>query len=302
MNNEEWVPCAPSLSAVPEIIRTLWLERLMIERLERKTDFIQGLLMRCENDYERTFFVLLARQLGAPTNSDAMENLGVKAPLNLLRKHGDRIDQIEAILFGVAGMLEKEINAEYPLRLKKEFDFLKAKYALHIIPGLQWKFMRMRPTHFPTVRIAQLAVIISNSPHFISLLTQTQTPDEWKRLFMVKPSNEYWDTHYHFKSESPAIEKNLGNDTALSLIINLVVPFMFFYGKMQGLNYLKDRAIHMLEEIPSEKNAVISGWKNCNWTAADAGQTQALLHLKKQYCDARRCLHCAVGMKLLKEN
>ena len=301
MNNEEWVPCASSLSLVPDMIRTSWLERLMIERLERKTDYIRGIHARCEQDYERAFFVLLARQLGAPANSDAMENLGIKAPLNLLRKHGDRIDQIEAILFGVAGMLEKEINIAYPLRLKKEFDFLKAKYALQIIPGLQWKFLRMRPTHFPTIRIAQLAVIISNSTHFISLLTHPLKPEEWIRMFMVRPAHVFWNKHYHFRSESPPIEKRLGKDTATSLVINLVVPFMFFYGKMQGLDHMKEQALQILHELSPEKNAIIKGWRQCNWIAKDAGQTQVLLHLKKQYCDVRRCLHCAIGMKILKE-
>ncbi|HUR31303.1 MAG TPA: DUF2851 family protein [Saprospiraceae bacterium] len=300
MNNQEWVPCASSLSSVDQIIKVSWLERLMSERLEKKTEQIHQILMRCGNDYEQAFFVLLCRHLGSPSNSDAMENMGIKVPLNILRKHGDRIDQIEAILFGVAGMLVKEINTEYPLKLKREFDFLKAKYNLSVIPSLQWKFMRMRPVHFPTIRIAQLSVLISQSSHFITLLAENNNSDAWMKKFMVKPANDYWNDHYHFKSQSPFLEKKLGKDTAVSLIINVVVPFMFFYGKMQGLNHLKEKAIQMLCELPAERNAIIKAWEENGWNAKDAGHTQALLHLKKYYCDLRRCLNCAVGMQVLR--
>lgn len=300
MNNEEWIPCASSLSTIPDLIRTSWLERLMAERLESKTNYIMQLLDRCSNDYEQAFFVMLARHLGAPANSDAMENLALKVPLNILRKHGDRIDQVEAILFGVAGMLTKEINSEYPLKLKNEFDFLRVKYGLKVIPALQWKFMRMRPAHFPTIRIAQLAVLISSTVHFITLLTQDHSGDSWIKRFMIKTHNEYWDHHYHFKSEAPYLIKQLGKNTAVSLVINLVVPFMFFYGKMQGLPHLREKAMRIISEMPAEKNSIITSWGHNGWAAFDAGQSQAMLHLKKNYCDDRRCLHCAVGLQLMK--
>ncbi len=300
MNNREWVPCASSLESVAEIVRVSWLERLMAERLESKTDYIGTILDRCNGDWEQTFFVMLSRHLGSPANSDAMENLGLKIPLTVLRKHADRIDQIESILFGVAGMLTKDMYAQYPSRLKKEFDFLKMKYGLQTIPSLQWKFMRMRPTHFPTVRIAQLAVILSKQQAFVQMIDGGASTKEWINLFRVAPADEYWHTHYHFKSESPAAGKMLGMDTASSLLINLVAPYMFFYGKRQGLSQLKEKAITLLSDLPAEKNTIIKSWGACGWTAQDAAQTQALLHLKKQYCDQRKCLHCVVGLQVLK--
>ena len=300
MNNSEWVPCASSLENVSEIVRASWLDRLMAERLESKTDYIATILDRCNGDWEQTFFVMLSRHLGSPANGDAMENLGLKIPLTILRKHADRIDQIESILFGVAGMLTKELYAPYPSRLKKEFDFQKMKYGLQVIPSLQWKFMRMRPTHFPTIRIAQLAVILSKQQAFVQMVAGRATIKEWINLFRVSPQDEYWQTHYHFRSESPAAGKMLGLDTATSLLINLVGPFMFFYGKRQGLSQLKERAIALLSELPAEKNTIIRSWRECGWLAHDAGQTQALLHLKKKYCDQRRCLHCAVGLQVLR--
>ena len=300
MDNQEWIPCASSHYTVQDIIKTSWLERLMSERLERKTEKFNQILQRCGSDYEQAFFVLLARHLGAPSNSDPMENLGVKLPLKVLRKHGDRIDQIEAILFGVAGMLAKEVNVEYPIALKREFDFLKIKYGLAEIPSLQWKFMRMRPAHFPTVRIAQLAVLVSSVSHFITLLTEIPDADTWIQMLMVKPKDPYWDTHYHFRSEAPFSEKRLGKETAVSIVINVIVPFMFFYGKMQGLDHLKEKAIKMIAGLPSENNSIIKKWKSTGWYPKNAGDTQALLQLKQHYCDLRRCLHCAIGMQLMK--
>ncbi len=300
MNNEEWVPCASSLSSVPEITRTSWLERLMTERLESKTDLVSKILVQCTGDWEQAFFVVLARQLGAPANSDSMENLAMKIPLTMLRKHGDRIDQIEAMLFGVAGMLTKDLGQGYPTMLRKEFEFLKNKYGLQPMPALRWKFMRMRPVHFPTIRIAQLAIMIARIPQFITLLTELTSPEQWMKQFMIVPENEYWKDHYHFKNASPSSGKRLGKDTAVYLIINLVAPFLFIYGKIQGLPLLKEKALSFLSELPAEKNAIIEGWKLCGWTAENAGQTQAMLHLKKNYCDTRRCLHCAIGLKVLK--
>ncbi len=300
MNNEEWVPCASSLSSVPDITRTSWLERLMTERLESKTDLITKILEQCKGDWEQAFFVVLSRQLGAPANSDSMENLAMKIPLTMLRKHGDRIDQIEAMLFGVAGMLTKELGPGYPTMLRKEFEFLKNKYGLQPMPALRWKFMRMRPVHFPTIRIAQLSIMIAHTPQFITLLTELTSPVQWMQRFMVVPENDYWKDHYHFKNTSTPSGKRLGKDTAVYLIINLVAPFLFIYGKMQGLPMLKEKALSFLTELPSEKNAIIEGWKLCGWTAENAGQTQAMLHLKKNYCGMRRCLHCAIGLKVLK--
>jgi len=300
MNNEEWVPCASALMDVPGIVRTSWLERMMAERLEQKTEAVLRLLNRCAFNWEQVFYIMLARQLGAPTNSEPMEVLAGAIPLRLLRKHKDRVDQIEAILFGAAGMLGKEINQPYPLQLKTEFDFLRLKYSLRPMPALQWKFMRMRPAHFPTIRIAQLAALISGTPHFISCIEELATTEDWIRIFSVQPAHTFWNTHYHFTASTPPTQKHLGISTATSLIINVVAPLMFLYGKHQGKQVMKSHALRLLEELPPEKNAVITGWNHCGWKAADAGQTQAMLHLKKNYCDKRRCLHCAIGMQVVK--
>lgn len=300
MNNQEWVSCASALEGLSPIMRHAWLDRMMAERLESKAGIIHRLLDKTAGDQEQAFYVLLARQLGAPANGDAMEELGLRLPLKLLRKHRDRIDQVEALLFGAAGMLGKEISEPYCQHLYREFHFLQRKYGLQPMPALHWKFMRMRPQHFPTIRIAQLASMLFQKDQFISLLEQDLDSAQWMEVFMVTPHHSFWETHYHFTAATPATSKRLGKETATSLIINVVAPFMFVYGKLQGMAHLKEKALRLLEELPAEQNAITRGWQQCGWSAEDAGRTQGLLHLKKMYCDHRRCLHCAVGLQIIK--
>jgi len=299
MNNQEWIPCASALVTVNEVVRMSWLDRMMAERLEYKTKYVQSIMDRCNQHWEQTFFVMLARQLGAPANSNAMEELCLKIPWNIIRKHGDRIDQIESILFGTAGMLEKNRNDPYVAGLKQEFDFLKKKYHLPVMPGLHWKFMRMRPVHFPTIRIAQLAMIIHRFDHLVTLLEDKEEAETWIKRFLVQPYHSFWDTHYHFTSESPVQIKQVGKNTAATLVINVVAPVMFLYGKCHGHMAMKDAAIRLLQQLPAEKNGIITQWLKCGWKIEDAGQTQGLLHLKKNYCDQHRCMHCAIGLQVL---
>ncbi len=299
MNNQEWIPCASSLLHASDIVRVSWLDRMMAERLEYKTDRITHILDRCGQHWEQTFFVMLARQLGAPANSDAMEELCLKIPWATIRRHSDRIDQIEAILFGIAGMLQKGIQDPYVVELKKEFEFLKKKYQLPTLPALRWKFMRMRPVHFPTLRIAQLAAIIHGLDHFITLLEEKESGEIWIKRFMVRPYHPFWNTHYHFTAESPKAVKQIGRNTASALVINVVAPVMFLYGKFHGKTAMKDSALELLQQMPAEENRVIANWRNCGWKIEHAGQTQGLLHLKKKYCDQRRCMHCAIGLQVL---
>jgi hypothetical protein len=299
MNNQEWIPCAASLGQVNNIIRISWLDRMMAERMEAKTTFVFQLLERCGHHWEQVFFILLARQLGAPVNSHAMEEVCLRIPWAIIRKHGNRIDQIEALLFGTAGMLDKGTRDPYVIKLKQEYEFLKKKYQLISILGVHWKFMRMRPMHFPTIRLAQLAVIISRFIHLVDMLEEKASSVTWTKRFMVSPEPVFWNTHYHFTAISPISIKQIGMQTAGAIVINVVAPVMFLYGKLQGKPVLKDAALELLQQLPAEKNSVINQWRKLHWQADNAGQTQALLHLKKNYCDQRRCMHCAIGLKVL---
>jgi hypothetical protein len=301
MNNAEWIPCASALDQVTDITRTLWLERLIAERLEHKATAIHRLLDRCTFDWGQVFFILLARQLGAPANSDAMEELTQRIPVTMLRKINDSIIRIEAILFGVAGMLGRNLKADYIACLDNEFDFLRKKFNLQPMSAQHWKFLRMRPAHFPTIRIAQLARMVYENPDMVKFIEDpVMSAKDWLSLFTIKPNDPFWDDHYHFTASSPSRPKTLGRDMAIALLINVVAPFMYVYGKHHGRQDLKDRAGDLLEQLPAERNAIVEGYDACGWKVKRAGQTQALLHLRREYCEKRRCLHCAIGLQVLK--
>ncbi len=301
MSNEEWVPCAPALADVTPVLRTSWLSRMMVERIEEKSETVHRIREKYKGDWEQTFYVLLARQLAAPVNSDAMEDLCSLVPLTLLRKHKNRPDQIEAMLFGAAGLIAREIHDPYIEKLRDEFSFLRRKYNLRSLEALRWKFLRMRPPSFPTIRIAQLSKIISESDGFVSLVEHLHKGDDWIALFRVVPEHAFWEDHYHFTAASSHHAKRVGKSTAIGLVINVVAPLMFEYGKHQGKPGLKETALSLLEGFPPEKNAILTGWEKSGWKAENAGQSQALIQLKKRYCNHRKCLHCAIGLQVIRE-
>lgn len=300
MQAQAWVPCAARIGDTPGLIRTAWLARLMAERLDVRTQAVQSVLDRTRMDWEQTFFVLLARQLGAPTNADPMEALAERVPLRLLRKYSDRPDLAEALLFGTAGLLSGGPEHPYVRALHGEHVFLRRKYGITPLQGLQWRFSRMRPPHFPTLRIAQLAAIVGRAESFMKLLETTPSPESWLALFRAAPTHGYWRTHYHFTAESPDGSKRIGRGTAETLLLNVIVPMAFHYGRHQGLPHLKEYAVSLWQALPPEKNNVIRGWDASGWTARDTAESQALLHLHRQYCERRRCLQCAIGLHLLR--
>lgn len=300
LHQADWIPCAPQFDSVPSLTHTLWLERLLVQRLESRTDAIGQRLAANNGDWEETFYQLLATGLGSKVNAEPFELLSRSLPLKLLLRHKAQLLQMEALLFGQAGLLEEEMQDDYPQRLQREYQFLRRKYDLTPIPTAAWKFLRMRPANFPTVRLAQLATSLYQSGHLFSKILAARDLTELENMFEVKLSN-YWWTHYRFDKESPRRAKQLGRTTIHLLVINVIAPLLFFYGKHRGDTQYQDRALRLLEETPAEKNHVIEGWRGLGLSPDSAGQSQALLELKHHYCDRRRCLHCAVGHVLLKE-
>lgn len=300
MNQAAWVPCAPMLPSVPARVRTTWLARLMAARLEARSSAIEPILARTQLDWEQTFFIWLARHIGAPANADALEALATRLPLRVLRKHGDRPDQVEALLFGTAGMLSAEGGDPYVRALTREFSFLRRKYGLRPMEGLAWRFLRMRPPHFPTLRLAQLAAILMGTTSFMELVDQALPLAGWRKVFRKGPAHPFWTTHYHFAESAPASAKILGRGTADSLVLNVVAPIAFLYGRHQGSPVHKDYGAGLWQALPPELHSISRGWAQCGWKARDAGESQALLHLRRHYCAGRRCLRCAVGLYLLR--
>ncbi len=298
IHNEKRIPCEGATSSVARFTWRLWLERLAIERLEEKIIPIEQELERTNNDREEVFYRFLARSFGMKTNKEPFEHLARSLPLKVLSKHRGNLFQVEALLFGQSGLLERDFEDEYPNSLKKEYTFLRKKFGLNPIHSVEWKFLRMRPANFPTVRIAQFAQLIHKTQRIFGRLLWVNDAKQLEDLFRVGVS-EYWKTHYVFDKFSKKREKNLGMSAIQLITINTLAPFLFQYGKEKKEQAFVDRGLKLLEYTPAERNRIISMWNELGVEADNAFQTQALLHLKHQYCDKQKCLNCKIGHAIL---
>lgn len=299
VHNEYWIPCQHHFYTVSTITKNLWLDRLLVERLEEKTIQIASYLTQNKNAWDITFYQLLARNFGVKVNMEPFGILAQLTPLKLFAKHKNSLFQIEALLFGQAGLLEEELEDDYPKALQKEYQFLRKKYQLHPIKKESWRFMRMRPANFPSIRIAQFATLIYQSNHLFSKILEAETIKDLEKLFKVTLS-AYWLTHYLFDKASKKRKKSLGKSMIHLLIINTIVPFLFLYGTHQSMEIYRTKAFRFLEALSAEKNNIINKWKALGLDPESAYQTQALLQLKNEYCDRKRCLECAIGNRILK--
>lgn len=294
-----WIPCAPAFPGVAEIIRLNWFDRLLVERLEQKTTAVAEALAACGNHWEEAFYRSLARSFGLKVNVDPFETLARSLPWLTLTRHKSQLFQLEALLFGQAGLLERPFRDEYAQALAKEYAFLREKFQLVPMSGSQWKFLRLRPAGFPTVRLAQFAALLHGTTHLFRQILEAENIRTLEHLFSTSVS-PYWLTHFQLDQPSPHRPKNLGRDFVHLLCINTVVPFLFHYGKSRQQPEFQDKALRLLEALPAENNAVLDGWATLGVQARNAYQGQSLLQLKTRYCEAKRCLECAVGHAILK--
>lgn len=299
LHSEQWVPCQQQLYTVPEITFNLWLDRLLVERLEERTLALEERLDRNDGDWEETFYQSLAWGFGLKVNADPFLMLAESLPLKTLLRHKNSLPQIEALLFGQAGLLEEDFTDDYPQQLQKEYQFLKQKYQLQPLSANHWKFMRMRPANFPSVRIAQWATLLFRTGQLFSKMLVAQNLREIENAFVVELSN-YWQTHFRFDKASKKSTKTLGKARIHLLVINIIAPFIFLYGKKRGADIYQERALSLMEAVPAEHNHILAEWKALGIDAKQAGQSQALLQLKNSYCNEKRCLDCAIGCSILK--
>ena len=298
--SKEWIACKDWFPEDELMEMRLWFHSLMIERLQQKTEEITNRLQQNKNDWNETFYQVLAKNFGFKTNALPFEMLARAVPLNILGKHKSDLFQIEALLFGSAGLLNEELlGDDYFIALRKEYSFLYNKYKLKPIEGHLWKFLRLRPVNFPSIRIAQFAQLIHQSTALFSRLIEHEKLSEIEKLFAVSAST-YWNKHYRFNKPSVNRKKQLGISAIHNIIINTIVPFLFVYGDQQNKHHLKDRALDFLEGIKAEKNSIISNWINIGVEPRSAFESQALIQLKNCYCKDKKCLNCHLGTKLVK--
>lgn len=293
------IPCREDLPSITKHVVRAWIGSLGVERLERKTNDIYAHLLKMNNSWDDVFFVLLARNYGFGLNSDEFERLALSLSYKIVQRHSNNLFQVEALFYGQAGMLEDgAISDEYYIRLQSEYKFLAHKYNLKPLDGFLFKKLRVRPSAFPQVRIAQLSALLVQSGRLFSTIIEI---DDYKRLRLHLQSevSEYWKTHYSFGKESKKSNKRLG-DTSLDIIlINTVAPMLFAYGKMKDQEKYCDRAMTILEYIKPERNSIVNAFKSAGVEVKNAFDSQALIQLRKEYCDKRKCLYCNIGYRIL---
>jgi len=299
MNTRQGIPCGSLISGVDPFTRNAWFDRVLVERLERKALYVEHILSLTNNDWAHTFYRLLARNMGFKLNNQAFEMLAQSLPYPFLAKHSDNLLQVEAMVFGQAGLLAGSFTDDYPKQLKKEFEFLKKKFDLTPIDAHLWRFMRLHPGNFPTLRLAQFAAIIHHSGIIIGQLFSSGIAT-YRQLFGASAS-DYWNTHYTFGKSSPSKPKTLGQSSIDLLIINLVAPMLVAYGRWKNDTSMIEKAVDLLVQLKPENNTFIRKWTESGIAADSAASSQALIELKTQYCDSKKCLSCSIGNTLLKQ-
>ena len=302
--NTDYVRCASMLSAVPALNRSDWLESLSVERLQHKAGRVKKLLDFTNGDWEQICFITLARALGFGLNGEPFEMLSKSLPLRILHHHSDNLFQIEALFFGQAAMLDSSVLIfnEYYQALCREYYFLARKYGLKPMrPGL-WKYARTRPQNFPHRRIAMLAeTTVDGFSLFSKLLEADCDLEKFKDIFALKAEG-YWKEHFSFDSEPSDVPSELSYTSRILLIINVAVPLLYAFASSTGNLELGEKALNMMQDLPAESNSIVRLWKTMGIDVKDASGSQALIHLKKEYCEKNKCVYCRFGHYLLRQS
>jgi hypothetical protein len=297
---DTFIACSGFIHQIREITWISWKDRLIAERLTRRTEKVFLLLEQNSHHWEEIFWWMLAGNFGIKVNAEAFEALARTLPVRLLSRHKNQIHQLEALLFGQAGLLENDFEEEYPKLLQREYRFFQKKYQLVPIAH-PIHFLRMRPGNFPSIRLAQLAMLIHVSAHLFSKILEIKDLPELIQTLKVT-ANDYWHYHYLPDRLTTYKKKTLGDDMINSLIINSFAPILFAYGLYHKEEKYKQKAMQWLEQIHAEQNTVLKQFADLSIKCKSAYDSQALLELKTQYCDQKLCLKCAVGNEYLKAN
>ena len=305
LHEDTFPPCYRIIPHLPDIKKHAWLAALTAERLEDKTNRLRGYLQRTCKDWERTFFIALARNFGFSVNSEAFEEWAFLIEPSAVGKHRDNVFQVEAFFFGQAGLLDdaavaQERRDDYFCRLQKEYAFLKHKFSLTPMDFHHWKFLRLRPQNFPHVRLSQLVDLYFRQGVNFSRILETRNLNSLRSLLRAE-ATDYWRRHYTFGIDSVENSKQLQNASLDLIIINTVAPLLFTYGKERLDESLCERAFNLLEETRAEHNFITRSWTAAGLPVRNAADSQALIQLKREYCDKRNCIRCRFGTEYLRK-
>ncbi len=300
INQPHQILCQAQYNQIDTLTKLSMWDKALMNRLERKATEAIDLYQKLDNNWEEVAYRLLCRNFGFKINAEAFVLLAKSIPLKYTHKHANNWTQVEALLFGQAGFLDSEHGDDYYLRLRSEHLFLAKKYQLESLKmnEHQWKFLRLRPANFPTLRIAQLAVILVNLKNVFSTILNTTSFDQLNRL-LSQPTSEYWNTHYHFGKQSEKSKKKIGKSSVENIIINTVVPVLVAYGKLHQEQQYIDRAVDFLQQLKPEANRITRQWKSIGQPIKSAFDSQAGIELYNEYCLRKKCLSCNMGVHLL---
>lgn len=304
LDSREVIPCANQFESVPELQKRSMLDRVLLQRLQRKAATVHEMLARNQQDWEETTYQLLAQNFGFKINAEPMLRLAQGLPLKVLLKHRDNLTQLEALLLGQSGLLTNAPGTDdYSLTLEREYSFLATKYGVnsHQLRAHEWKFLRLRPANFPTVRLAQLATLIQQQTSFFSLFIHTEKMEQLSNVLHVQQS-DYWRKHYLFQKESAVKVPALGKTSVENIIINTVVPLLAAYSEARDNHSFLDKAMEFLEQLPTEKNHVTDLWVTLGQTTKTAFDSQAVIELYTHFCQPKHCLNCTIGTTLLRHS
>lgn len=309
LETDQYPPCYKIIPDLTKLTIHSWMSALQTERLEQKTEAIKARVDRNNGSWEDGYFTTLARNYGFGINGDAFEMWANTLPLKAVDHHRDDVFQIEAIFMGQAGLLELNtipsqyqrdaLNEGYFAKLRNEYQYLAHKFSMKPMDATMWRFLRLRPQNFPHIRISQLANLYYSRRAGLSSLVECTTIEQLKAVLATSVT-PYWETHYTFGSTSCRNDKNLSPASLNLLMINTAIPMLFAYGKHKSDEALCDRAFDLLEQLKAENNHITRLWQQCGLTAQNAGDSQALIQLKKEYCDKKDCLRCRIGFEYLK--
>lgn len=297
--NSNPIMCSEFTNKLDAFHTSQWLHRVLIERLERKVKDIKQIYESTQKDWEQTFFIVLSRNFGFKTNTDPMGLLAKSVDFKILLKNQQDLFTLESILFGVSGLIPEESKNTFVQKLVKEFEHQRNKYGLETLPQGVWKFGRVRPVNFPTLRISQLANLIHENGNLFHVFVRDFDNTKSLELLKVKTSS-FWDNHFVFHKESETKEKRLGQKSIENVLINTVGPMLFFYGKETQSTKHQDMALDLLDKLPAENNFVTRNWAQNNIFASNASISQGLIELTNSYCTSKKCLHCGIGKQVLK--
>ena len=309
LETDQYPPCYKIIPDLTKLTIHSWMSALQTERQEQKTEAIKARVDRNNGSWENGYFTTLARNYGFGINGDAFEMWANTLPLKAVDHHRDDVFQIEAIFMGQAGLLELNtipsqyqrdaLNEGYFAKLRNEYQYLAHKFSMKPMDATMWRFLRLRPQNFPHIRISQLANLYYSRRAGLSSLVECTTIEQLKAVLATSVT-PYWETHYTFGSTSCRNDKNLSPASLNLLMINTAIPMLFAYGKHKSDEALCDRAFDLLEQLKAENNHITRLWQQCGLIAQNAGDSQALIQLKKEYCDKKDCLRCRIGFEYLK--